>query len=87
MKNKLLISLVLVALAGASLWARQTPPKNTAAPCNDTVAAADKKKDVVEHDPLADPIEELRTRAQKKIDEKNFKELQSPPATPSARRW
>jgi len=76
MKNKLLVPFVILVLAGVQLWARQTPAQNAANPCNDSIAAADKKKDVVEHDPLADPLEELRTRNQKKIDEKNFKELQ-----------
>ena len=76
MKNKLLAPFVLLVLAGVQLWARQTPTQNAANPCNDSIAAAEKKKEAVEHDPLADPLEELRTRNQKKIDEKNFKELQ-----------
>ena len=76
MKNKLLVPFVLLVLAVVQLWARQTPSQNAANPCNDSIAAADKKKEAVEHDPLADPLEELRTRNQKKIDEKNFKELQ-----------
>jgi len=76
MKNKLLVPFVLLVLAGVQVWARQTPTPNAANPCNDSIAAADKKKESVEHDPLADPLEELRTRNQKKIDEKNFKELQ-----------
>jgi hypothetical protein len=81
MKNKLripfvLLALALLSLAGAHLWARQAPSQNGAAPCNDSNAAEDKKKEALEHDPLADPLEELRTRAQKKLDEKNFKELQ-----------
>jgi len=76
MKNKLLIPIVVLVIAGVQLWARQTPSPNAADPCNDSVTATDKKKDVVEHDPLADPLEELRKRNQKKLDEKNFKELQ-----------
>jgi hypothetical protein len=77
MKKKLLIPFVLLTLALLTLTgARQAPSPNAAAPCNDSIAAVDKKKDVVEHDPLADPIEELQTRAQKKMEEKNFKELQ-----------
>ena len=76
MKNKLLIPIVLLVFAGVQLWARQTPSPNSANPCNESIATADKKKEVIEHDPLADPLVELRTRNQKKIDEKNFKELQ-----------
>ena len=76
MKNKLLVPFVLLVLAGVQLWARQTPTQNAENPCNDSIAAADKKREALEHDPLADPLEELRTRNQKKIDEKNFKELQ-----------
>jgi hypothetical protein len=80
MKYKLGI-FILLFLAVASMSAPQTPstnqanPANPAIPCNDPVSA-DTKKEVVEHDPLADPAEELRIRAQKKMDEKNFKELQ-----------
>jgi hypothetical protein len=80
MKYRLGIAIVLL-LALASMSAPQTPsanqtnPANQAIPCNDS-ASADNKKEVVEHDPLADPAEELRIRAQKKMDEKNFKELQ-----------
>jgi hypothetical protein len=55
--------------------ARQTPSVTQTVPCNDQVSE-DKKKDAVEHDPLADPTEEMRVRNQKKMDEKNFKELQ-----------
>lgn len=83
MKNKLLIPSFLLLFVGAHILARQTPSSTPAAPCNDQASienkgesTTDKKKDAVEHDPLADPAEEMRTRAQKKMDEKNFKELQ-----------
>jgi hypothetical protein len=62
MKNRLLIS--------------STPPASQAAPCNEALSSDIKKKETIEHDPLADPIEEMRTRNQRKMDEKNFKELQ-----------
>jgi hypothetical protein len=61
--------------------ARQSP--SVSPPCNDQASDIksdnndDKKKDAIEHDPLADPSEEMRIRAQKKMDEKNFKELQA----------
>ena len=71
MKNILLALTIVLLFAGAHLLARQTPATTPSVPCND-----DKKKEVVEHDPLADPAEELRIRNQKKMDEKNFKELQ-----------
>jgi len=79
MKNRLLISLVLLLSAGILVMARQTPPASQAPPCNEVVssdAKNEKKKDIVEHDPLADPIDEMRSRTQRKLDEKNFKELQ-----------
>jgi hypothetical protein len=76
MKNKLLIPIILLSLAGAHLWARQAPGQNAAAPCDDSNAVADKKKEAVDHDPLLDPLVELRLRTQKKMEEKNFKELQ-----------
>jgi hypothetical protein len=73
MKNTLLISIVILFLAGV-LLARQTPAANPETPCNEQTAAG--KKDNIEHDPLLDPADELRIRAQKKMEEKNFKELQ-----------
>jgi len=76
MKNKLLIPIILLSLAGAHLWARQAPTQNAAAPCDDSNAVADKKKEAIDHDPLLDPIVEMRARAQKKLEEKNFKEMQ-----------
>jgi hypothetical protein len=92
MKNRLLIpSLLLFFFVAAHMLARQTPPVSQTAPCNDQVSddkTDDKKKEAIEHDPLADPTEEMRIRAQKKMDEKNFKELQdaaSDLATISAR--
>jgi hypothetical protein len=81
MKNKLLIpSLILFSLV-AHMMARQSP--SVSPPCNDQASEIrgdnndDNKKDAIEHDPLADPTEEMRIRAQKKMDEKNFKELQA----------
>jgi len=79
MKNRLLIPSILLLFAGAHMMARQTPSASQSAPCNDQASidnTADKKKEALEHDPLADPAEEMRSRAQKKMDEKNFKELQ-----------
>jgi hypothetical protein len=79
MKNRLLIPTILLFFVGAHLMARQTPSASQPAPCNDQASIendADKKKDAIEHDPLADPTEEMRIRAQKKMDEKNFRELQ-----------
>ena len=79
MRNRLLMSSILLLSAGVLTMARQTPTASQAAPCNE-VASSDvkdeKKKEAVEHDPLADPVEEMRTRNQRKLDEKNFKELQ-----------
>ena len=75
MKNTLLVSIVILLFAGVHTMARQAPAANPADPCKEQ-AAAEKKKEVVEHDPLLDPVEELRLRAQKKLEEKNFKELQ-----------
>ena len=86
MKNRLLIPSLLLLFVTVHLMARQTPSINQTIPCNDQTsdgkgdsaedAKADKKNGAIEHDPLADPTEEMRIRAQKKIDEKNFKELQ-----------
>jgi len=79
MKNRLFISSVLLLSAGILTMARQTPPASQAPPCNEVVSSdvqGEKKKEAIEHDPLADPIEEMRTRNQRKLDEKNFKELQ-----------
>src|SRR3954462_15089645 len=80
MKNRLLIPSILLFffalfLFAAHMMARQTPSVTQSVPCNDE-ASDDKKKDAIEHDPLADPTEEMRIRNQKKMDEKNFKELQ-----------
>ena len=75
MKNKLWIPSLLLILLATFMLARQSPSVSQTAPCNDQ-ATDDKKKDAVEHDPLADPTEEMRIRNQKKLDEKNFKELQ-----------
>jgi hypothetical protein len=75
MKNRLLIPSILLFFVAAHMMARQTPSVTQTIPCNDQ-ASDDKKKDAIEHDPLADPTEEMRIRNQKKMDEKNFKELQ-----------
>jgi hypothetical protein len=84
MKNRYLIPSIVLLFIGAHLMARQSPSANPA-PCNDQASIAstenkgyspEKKKEAIEHDPLADPAEELRVRNQKKMDEKNFKELQ-----------
>src|SRR6476661_8935427 len=94
MKNRLLIPSLLLVFLAVHLMARQTPSVSQTAPCNDQASdgkddnADDKKKNAIEHDPLADPTEELRVRNQKKMDEKNYKELQdaaSDLATVSAR--
>jgi hypothetical protein len=76
MKKTLLIPAILVLLAGAYAMARQSPPPDPANPCNESASADSKKKEPVDHDPLIDPAEEMRLRAQKKFEEKNFKELQ-----------
>ena len=81
MKNKLLIPSLLLFFVVTNMIARQSP--SVSPPCNDQASDIkgdnndDKKKDAIEHDPLADPSEEMRIRAQKKMDEKNFKELQA----------
>jgi len=81
MKNRLLIPSLLLFFVAAHMMARQSP--SVSPPCNDQASDIksdnndDKKKDAIEHDPLADPSEEMRIRAQKKMDEKNFKELQA----------
>jgi hypothetical protein len=83
MKNRLFIPSILLLLVAAHMMARQTPSVSPTVPCNDQASIDkgenndDKKKDAIEHDPLADPTEEMRIRAQKKMDEKNFKELQA----------
>jgi hypothetical protein len=78
MKNKLLLPSILLIFIAAHMMARQAPTVSQTIPCNDQASdtSDDKKKDAIEHDPLADPTEEMRIRAQKKMDEKNFKELQ-----------
>jgi hypothetical protein len=81
MKNRLLISSILLFFVATGLMARQTPTVTQTVPCNDQASDKgdnndDRKKDAIEHDPLADPTEEMRIRNQKKMDEKNFKELQ-----------
>ena len=81
MKIRLLIPSLLLIFAVAQIFARQIPSVSQTAPCNDQVLDGkgdgnDEKKNAIEHDPLADPTEEMRIRAQKKMDEKNFKELQ-----------
>ena len=81
MKNRLLIPSLLLFVFMTHMLARQSP--SVSPPCNDQASDIkgdnndDKKKDAIEHDPLADPSEEMRIRAQKKMDEKNFKELQA----------
>ena len=81
MKYRLLIPSLLLFFVAAHMMARQSP--SVSPPCNDQASDIksdnndDKKKDAIEHDPLADPSEEMRIRAQKKMDEKNFKELQA----------
>jgi hypothetical protein len=81
MKNRLLIPSLLLFFVVTNMIARQSP--SVSPPCNDQASDIksdnndDKKKDALEHDPLADPSEEMRIRAQKKMDEKNFKELQA----------
>jgi hypothetical protein len=76
MKNTLWIQAVILLFAGVHMLARQTPAPSPAAPCNEQ-ATADKKKEAIDFDPLLDPAEELRMRAQKKMEEQNFKELQA----------
>jgi len=78
MKNKLLLPSILLIFVAAHIMARQSPTVSQTIPCNDQASDSsdDKKKDAIEHDPLADPTEEMRIRAQKKMDEKNFRELQ-----------
>jgi len=84
MKNRLWIPVTILFVIGIQVMARQSPTASPSAPCNEidsNIASGsddkvEKKKEPIEHDPLADPIEEMRTRAQKKLDEKNFKELQ-----------
>jgi len=78
MKNKLLLPSILLIFVAAHMMARQAPTVSQTIPCNDQASDSsdDKKKDAIEHDPLADPTEEMRIRAQKKMDEKNFRELQ-----------
>ena len=93
MKNRLVIPSLVLLFVAVHLTARQTPSVTQTTPCNDQASEArgdtdDKKKNAIEHDPLADPTEELRVRNQKKMDEKNYKELQdaaSDLATVSAR--
>jgi len=81
MKNKLLIPSLLLFFVVTNMIARQSP--SVSPPCNDQASDIkgdnndDKKRDAIEHDPLADPSEEMRIRAQKKMDEKNFKEMQT----------
>ena len=80
MKNRFLIPSLLLFFFVTHMLARQSP--SVSPPCNDQASDIkgdndDKKKDAIEHDPLADPTEEMRIRAQKKMDEKNFKELQT----------
>ena len=76
MKNRYLIPSIVLLFIGAHLMARQSPSANQTAPCNDQASienkgdSTEKKKESIEHDPLADPAEELRVRAQKKMDEK-----------------
>jgi hypothetical protein len=79
MKNKLWSVWVSTIIVSFTLFfsveylsARQTPAK-AADPCADS---ANSKKDSLGHDPLADPVDEMRLRAQMRLDEKNFKELQ-----------
>jgi len=82
MKNRLWIPFTILFVIGIQVMARQSPTANPSDPCNEITSNIapgndkEKKKEPIEHDPLADPIEEMRTRAQKKLDEKNFKELQ-----------
>ncbi|HET9131846.1 MAG TPA: hypothetical protein VFO86_12910 [Terriglobia bacterium] len=81
MKNRLVIPSLLLLFVAVHLVARQTPSVSPTVPCNDQTSDGkgdddDKKKNAIEHDPLADPNEEMRIRNQKKMDEKNFKELQ-----------
>jgi hypothetical protein len=81
MKYRLLIPSLLLFFIVTHIMARQSP--SVSPPCNDQASDIkgddndDKKKDAIEHDPLVDPAEEMRIRAQKKMEEKNFKELQS----------
>jgi hypothetical protein len=81
MKYRLLIPSLLLFFVVTHIMARQSP--SVSPPCNDQASDIkgddndDKKKDAIEHDPLVDPAEEMRIRAQKKMEEKNFKELQS----------
>jgi len=79
MKNKLWFArffamcvFVTLLFSVAHLSARQTSAIKAVDPCADS----DKKKDPLGHDVLADPVEEMRLRAQMKLDEKNYRELQ-----------
>jgi hypothetical protein len=80
MKNKLwpvwffaIAVSVALPLSVVHLSAQQSSLVKAVDPCADS---SDKKNDPLGHDPLADPTEEMRLRAQMKLDEKNFKELQ-----------
>jgi len=82
MKIKLLLStflLVILLPVGAHVLARQAtaspPTASQESPCNDQ-ASDSKKKDTIDYEPLVDPVEMARLRAQKKMEEKNFKEMQ-----------
>jgi hypothetical protein len=67
MKNRLLIPSLLLFFVVTNMIARQSP--SVSPPCNDQASDIksdnndDKKKDALEHDPLADPSEEMRIRA------------------------
>jgi len=81
MKNMLLISTILLVMlvsffpAGSQVQARQDPAVTQENPCNDQ-SAAGKKKESLDYEPLVDPAEMVRLRNQKKMEEKNFKEMQ-----------
>src|SRR5262245_50673848 len=79
MKNKLWFVWVSTLMVSLILFfsveyraARQNDAK-AADPCADSASS---KLDPLPHDPLANPVDEMRLRAQMRLDEKNFKELQ-----------
>ena len=79
MKNKLWFVRAVTIMVSFTLFfsvaylaARQAPVKATD-PCADSASS---KSDPLPHDPLANPVDEMRLRAQMKLDEKNYRELQ-----------
>lgn len=60
--------------SGTHVLARQAASTAPANPCTDQATAETKKE--LDFEPFADPAEVLKIRAEKKMEEKNFKELQ-----------